>query len=316
MILDVLIFTLGLLVAGLLALAALPAVWRRALRLSGERLSRLVPLSAGEIAAERDHLRAAHAVDLRRAEQRLERAEAERAALRVEAGRRETRILALDGENARAQVAVAGLDAQLAGLRREVDGLRAEIGAEAIALHGLSVLAENRLLAIAELQGERALLRGERAALRAERDGLVQEVDRGRGSLAGLETRLIGADTSNEDLRRELECARRDAATAAERLAAVAAPRDDLRALLEARTREVEGLTAELAFMTEQAASAERRTTEAIKAHEALRAEGALRAEQSGTHPHGLPPAGDEATRLRAAIMALAEEVMRAGRPL
>ena len=313
MILDILIFTLGFLVAGLLALAALPAVWRRALRLSGERLSRLVPLSAEEIAAERDHLRAAHAVELRRSEQRLERAEAERAALRVEAGRRETRVLALEGDGARAQVAVAGLEAELAGLRREVDGLRAEIGAEAIALHGLSALADNRLLAIAALQGERALLQAEGAALRAERDGLAQEVDRGRGSLAGLETRLIGVDTRTHSPRRSGEPARRAGAAAAERLAAAATqpaepPRDDLRALLEARAREVEGLTAELAFMTEQAASAERRTTEALKAQEALRAE------RTAT-PHSGPPPGDEPARLRAAIAALAEDVMRAGGP-
>ena len=96
MILDILMFTLGFLVAGLLALAALPAVWRRAMRLSGERLSRLVPLSPQEIAADRDHLRAAHAVDLRRTEQKLEQAETGRAGLMAEASRREDRIAALD----------------------------------------------------------------------------------------------------------------------------------------------------------------------------------------------------------------------------
>ena len=55
-------FTLGVLTTGLLALAALPAIWRRAVRLSTARLSRLVPLSAEEIAAERDHIRAAHSI--------------------------------------------------------------------------------------------------------------------------------------------------------------------------------------------------------------------------------------------------------------
>ena len=272
MILDVLIFTLGLLVAGLLALAALPAVWRRALRLSEERLSRLVPLSPEEIAADRDHLRAAHAVELRRTEQRLERAEAATAALRIAAARRETRIVALDAEAARAQVAVAALEAERDRHRHDIAGLWAESGAEAIALQGLSGLAERRLEEV--------------AALQAERDGLRHDLDRARGSLAALETRFIGVETRNEDLDRALAAARRDA-----------------EARLAQRDHEIEGLRTELAFMAEQAHSAERRATDCA------RAQAALEAGQSGA-----PPAPDERdpAQLRAAIAAPAEDVLRA----
>lgn len=301
MILDVLIFVLGALVAGLLALAALPALWRRAMRLSEARLSRLVPLSAGEIAAEQDHLRAAHAVELRRTEQRMERAEAERAALRIEAARREQRILELHDEDARARSAIADLEADRAALRREVDGLWAENGAEAIALHGLAELAETRLRDIAVLQ--------------AERDRLGQDADRSRSSVAGLETRLLGAETRNEDLRRELAQVRRDAAAAAETVAAerdaaaAAAPRVDLGRLLDARDHEVEGLRTELAFMAEQAASAERRATEATKAYTALTAE-----RETAAGVAAAPAGGADASRLRAAIAALADDVLRLGR--
>ena len=293
MTLDVLVFTLGVLVAGLLALAALPAVWRRALRLSEERLSRLVPLSAEEVAAERDHLRAAHAVALRRTEQRVERAEAAAATLKIEAGRREGRIAALDAEAARAQVAIAALEAERAALQREAAGLWAEAGAETIALQGLSALADRRLDDIAALQAERD-------ALAATRDGLVHEVDRSRGSLAALETRLVGTETRNEDLGRDLAQARRDVTEA--RDAAAAAARQDLAAALERRSQEVESLRTELAFMAEQAASAERRATEATKALEAIREE------RSAVAPEPL----DEQARLRGAISALAEAVLRA----
>lgn len=300
MILDVLIFVLGALVAGLLALAALPALWRRALRLSETRLSRLVPLSAGEIAAEHDHLRAAHAVELRRTEQRMERAEAERSALRIEAARREHHILELHDEDARARSAIADLEGDAAALRREVDGLWAENGAEAIALHGLVELADVRLRDIAVLQ--------------AERDRLGQDVDRSRSSVAGLETRLLGAETRNEDLRRELAQVRRDAAAAAEtdaverEAAAAAAPRVDFGRLLDARDHEVEGLRTELAFMAEQAASAERRATEATKAYTALTAE-----RETAAGAAAPPSAGGDASRLRAAIAALADDVLRLG---
>ena len=295
MTLDVLVFTLGALVAGLLALAALPAVWRRALRLSEERLSRLVPLSAEEVAAERDHLRAAHAVEMRRTEQRVERAEAAVAALKVEAGRREGRIAALDAEAARAQVAVAALEAERAALRREIAGLWAEAGAETIALQSLSALAERRLDEIATLQSERD-------ALAATRDGLVHDIDRSRGSLAALETRLVGAETRNEDLGRDLAQAQREVADA--RDAATAAARQDLAAKLEQSGHEIEALRTELAFMAEQAASAERRATDGIKALEALQRE---RADEPAA---AAGPADDE-KRLRRAIAALADEVMK-----
>lgn len=314
MILDLLIFTLGLLVAGLLALAALPAVWNRALRLSEERLARLVPLSPGEIAADRDHLRAAHAVELRRTEQRSERAEAAVAALRIEAARRESRILALDAEAARAQVAVAALEAERDGLRRDVAGLWAESGAEAVVLQGLGALAERRLEAL--------------ATLGAERDGLRHDLDRARGSLAALDTRRVGLETRNEDLDRalaaarreteaardEAETARRDAETARREAEATRREAGAERDAAAARERtvampgadhahEVEALKAELAFMSEQARSAERRAADAARAH------AALAAGQDGGSP---APDKRDPAQLRAAIAALAEDVLRA----
>ncbi len=283
MILDILLFALGAMVAGLLALAALPAVWRRALRLSDERLSRLVPLSSEEIAAERDHLRAAHAVALRRVEQKVESAEADKTALRIEAARRDARIAALDDSVVRAQVHVAELEAEVADLRGQVAGLWAEHGAEAITLAGLAHLADRRFEEVAVLQ--------------AERDGLRHESDGQRATLAGLQTRLIGAETRVGDLDREIGQARRDADAATERFAT---ERD---AAAQQHAREVEGLKAELAFMAEQALSAERRATESARAHEALKAE------RGDAAPAAVEPRDDAA--LRAAIAALAESVLR-----
>src|SRR5438045_9051491 len=68
------IFALGFFVAGLLALLFLPAVQRRAARLSARRLEMQLPLSMEEIVAERDQLRAELAVERRRIEQKLEAA--------------------------------------------------------------------------------------------------------------------------------------------------------------------------------------------------------------------------------------------------
>ena len=61
-------FVLGLLTAGLVALALSPAVWRRAHRLAKARVESSLPMSLGEVQAEKDQLRASFAMSARRLE--------------------------------------------------------------------------------------------------------------------------------------------------------------------------------------------------------------------------------------------------------
>ena len=68
---TVLIFTFGFLAAALLALMAAPAVWRRAVYLTRKRIEAALPLSLNELNAEKDALRAEHAMAMRRMELRL-----------------------------------------------------------------------------------------------------------------------------------------------------------------------------------------------------------------------------------------------------
>jgi hypothetical protein len=72
MIEQAMLVALGFALCGLLAIALLPAFWRRAMRLSARRVQMQVPLSLDEILAERDLLRAEFAIVQRRLEQRLE----------------------------------------------------------------------------------------------------------------------------------------------------------------------------------------------------------------------------------------------------
>ncbi len=255
---------------GLLALAVLPAVWRRAVRLSTARLSRLVPLSADEVAAERDHIRAAHAVELRRTEQRLERVDAARAALLSEEGRLSTRIVTLEQEVSLARERIGVLEAEAKELRWDLNEAWANDGAAALALHAATELAQRRWL--------------EAAVLERDKQSLEQQVDQHRGSLAALETRLLGATTRTEDMGQDLARLRGELDSAGERLSVVeterdgaraaagtiAAQRDGLATRLEARDHEVQTLTHELDFMREQAASAERRSAESNQAAEKL----------------------------------------------
>jgi chromosome segregation ATPase len=81
------IFALGFLVACVIALAAAPAYWHRAIRLSTRRLELQLPLSLQEIQAGRDLLRAEFAVKYRRLEQKVAELNERHAADMAELGR-------------------------------------------------------------------------------------------------------------------------------------------------------------------------------------------------------------------------------------
>lgn len=68
----VMYFTLGFLIAGLIALAIGTAVWNRAVRLTRKRMEAATPVTLSEFRADKDKLRAEHAIAVRRLEMRIE----------------------------------------------------------------------------------------------------------------------------------------------------------------------------------------------------------------------------------------------------
>ena len=137
---QIMVFALGFLFSGLLTLLFLPALWRRALRLSRRRLEMQMPLSMDEIVAERDQLRAEFAEALQLA----------RANDMSELGRRAASLAALEDEvaNLRAQLAEAQAAAQL-DLRQE----------ERLEISALETNIESLRITIADLEDELARMR-------------------------------------------------------------------------------------------------------------------------------------------------------------
>ena len=76
---------LGFLLASLLALMVAPAFWRRAVRLTKRRIEMTMPMSASDIQADKDQLRAEFAIELRRVEVALDKARDKAARELVEA---------------------------------------------------------------------------------------------------------------------------------------------------------------------------------------------------------------------------------------
>ncbi|MCC0805693.1 hypothetical protein FPV16_05545 [Methylobacterium sp. W2] len=126
MIETVMIFALGFLAASLCALMVLPAVSARATRLAKRRLEGLVPLSASEIAAEKDYLRARFAVTQRRLERKVEAARGSRHADMAAIGARTLEIAALSRNVEQRDAALASTRATLDGVERDLAAARAE----------------------------------------------------------------------------------------------------------------------------------------------------------------------------------------------
>jgi chromosome segregation ATPase len=130
-----LFFAIGFLVAALAAVAATPVLARRATRLAERRAKLRAPATEKQAMAERDALRALHAVEYVRLVRRLAQAEDVSTALRAEVGRQSVQLFALKAD-------FGALDSELSEQRaenertaRRAHDLEATVAASQIALH-------------------------------------------------------------------------------------------------------------------------------------------------------------------------------------
>lgn len=177
------VFALGALAATLLALSALPALDRRAQRLARRRLEALFPMSISEIAAERDHVRAAMAVEARRAEVKAEATARGKAADMADIGRRDRAIHELTKAMVERDAAIAALQTTLAAAN--------DHGARTAALLGET---ESRL---AEL--DHVL-----SSLRTAHQDVTVKYDADHRSLAANRQSLAAADEKLSTIERRL----------------------------------------------------------------------------------------------------------------
>lgn len=182
----VLVFVLGMLVAGSLWLLALPAFWRRAVRLTRARIENAMPLSPNEIAAELDMMRASHAVALVRARQIQDEAWVALGKAKSETGARlmiEADLLAK----------LAGVEDQRAALEAEITVLKAD---SALRDRVIAELKDAHDLARASITG----LETQCEAIGAQRDSAVELAEKRQRALD--EARVL-ADRAREALGEE-----------------------------------------------------------------------------------------------------------------
>lgn len=147
MIENIMYFALGLLVAALVGLIVIPAVWKRAVRLTKRRIEAATPITMAEFRADKDQLRAEYALSTRKLEMNVESLRKRLAeqlshgsdnagALRTEREQHQTIVEELEGRGEQLRGRVTELErentdlAQRLRMRdRELDTSKAELSA-------------------------------------------------------------------------------------------------------------------------------------------------------------------------------------------
>ena len=92
------LIALGFLAASLLGLLVAPALWSRAVRLTTRRITQTIPLTAMEIEADRDRVRAEYAIKMHKLEALVEQVKLSGARQQIEINRRDAHVNVLETE--------------------------------------------------------------------------------------------------------------------------------------------------------------------------------------------------------------------------
>jgi predicted nucleic acid-binding Zn-ribbon protein len=253
-------FALGVLVAGLLGLMILPALWRRAVRLSTRRLEMQTPLSMDEVLADRDLLRAEFAVAERRLEERLAHERDARARERADLGRKTAALITQGEALAALRSEHLQIHARLAETHTHAIDLQAQLGAAMVEVHdGLSAREKYEALGLdlkrlQHLANDRQLVI---AGLETRLAGVEAKLRDAQRALAEREQVLVARQTVLDRLNEERERARTD-------LAHYSQTQMGMRTEIDARERRVAELEDALAAVNRKLAAAERKRGSAI----------------------------------------------------
>ncbi|MHA6690837.1 hypothetical protein [Devosia sp. A449] len=123
---NIMYFALGLLMAGLVSLIILPAVWKRAVRLTKRRIEAATPITMAEFRADKDQLRAEFALSTRRLEITVETLRSRLAEQLGDVNQARSDLGALRAERAQHSAIVEELETREAELRARLSELERE----------------------------------------------------------------------------------------------------------------------------------------------------------------------------------------------
>jgi chromosome segregation ATPase len=247
---NIMYLALGLLIASLIALAIMPAVWRRAVRLTKKRIEAATPITMAEFRADKDQLRAEFALSTRRLEMNVEALRRRLSEQLRDINRKRNEVGAIKDERETQLQQIRELEEREAELRRRILDLEKE-GAD---------LSQRLRMRDREFADKSTQLETAREALRGktprsidvdgkalsgdyntDMDLLLQklESERKRAGFVETQNRSLIAQLENSDKRGA------DAASAAAELRAALARKDDAATEAQAQLVDAEARIAE-----------------------------------------------------------------------
>nr|WP_246751803.1 hypothetical protein [Nitratireductor aquimarinus] len=203
-----------------------PILWRRAVRLTTKRIEASMPLSANELEAEKDRLRASHAMAARRLEMNIENLNHKTSAQLVELSRMSEEARRLSEERAAQERLIARLKGEverqakaldekaeaIASLEARLDETLAELETRSAGLLQLNdtyeeerLLASSRQIELVARETELRKVEGDLALLRRERKEAIREARDAETARDQAEAGLKVAEKRNADLQKKLE---------------------------------------------------------------------------------------------------------------
>ena len=179
---NIMYFALGLLIAGLVALVIMPAIWSRAVRLTKKRIEAATPMTMAEFRADKDQLRAEFALSTRRLEMNVETLRHRLAEQLRDINRKRSELGAIKTERDKHLTIVRELEEREAELRRRILDLEKE-GADLA--QRLRMRDREYADKVAQLEQAREALRG-KTPRSVEVDGkaLTRRLQHGHGRVA------------------------------------------------------------------------------------------------------------------------------------
>ncbi|WP_404934617.1 hypothetical protein [Nitratireductor sp. L15S-10] len=226
MITTILLILLGFFIAGFLALALAPLVWRRAVRLTTKRIEASLPLSANELEAEKDRLRASHAMAARRLEMNIESLNRKTSSQLVEISRlsdearqlaeardAQDRVIAeLRDETEKQRTALAENAEVISMLEAKLEEALSELEVRGTALTELNdryeeerLLASSRQIEMVARETELRKVEDDLAELRRDRKDAIRAAREAETGRKEAEAGLKVAEKRNADLQKKLE---------------------------------------------------------------------------------------------------------------
>lgn len=245
-------FTLGFLCAAFLAALVAPAVWRRAVMLTRRRIEASVPLTLDEIRADKDSLKAEHAVIARRLEMDVKslKAKASEQSIKLARERKDVKAIAAEREASKAEL--ARIEGESRAVRDELRRKDDSIQALSMALTRTEEMLQALRADFAKLGKEYEEASFSSSARQIEIVARESEIDRLNSDIVALKGQRKSIERASQNAGSAVNIAQETVAAEKQRVAALDAKLSKLMSDLTDREEKLERRDREVARLRER----------------------------------------------------------------